>query len=106
MLKAECLEEARFILNKPKEDTEEDHVGCIDYGLFDQMSTFPVSELVEKHCDDLVTIITMVPEKRLTQDDATKGGRSISVDVIIVTLLQEDLTRIVSHLITCLPDRR
>ena len=70
------------------------------------MSTFPVAKLVEKHCDDLVTIITMVTEKRLTQDNATKGGRSISMDVIIVALLQEDLTRIVSHLITCLPDRR
>ena len=70
------------------------------------MSAFPMSELVEKNRNDLVTIITMVPEKRLTQDDATKGGRSISVDVIIIALLQEDLTRIVSHLITCLPDRR
>ena len=70
------------------------------------MSTFPVAKLVEKYCNDLVTIITMVPEERLTQDDATKGSRSVSMDVIIVALLQEDLTRIVSHLITCLPDRR
>ena len=37
------------------------------------MSAFPVAELVEKHCDDLVTICTMVYEKWLAQDDATKG---------------------------------
>ena len=70
------------------------------------MSAFPVAELVEKHCDDLVTICTMVYEKWFAKDDATKGSRSVGVDIIVVALLQEDLTRIVSHLFTCLPHRR
>ena len=46
-----------------------------------------MTKLVEKHRDDLITMLTMVYKQRFAEDYSSKGRGSVSMNIIIVTFL-------------------
>ena len=56
---------------------------------------------MEEHSNDLIWVLSVVFEERLSKDDAAEGAGGIGVNIVIITLLKQDLARRESSLSAC-----
>ena len=70
------------------------------------MTFLPVAKFMDKHRYNLITVFTMVHEERLAKNDTPDSARRIRVNIIIITLLHENLAWVIADHLTGLADVR
>lgn len=91
LLKTECEEEARLILQELENHTEDDHVNCVYYAHLKYVFSLPVAEFMSHDCEDLIAMVLMLPDKRLSDHDLVKLKACVGMQVVVILHLEPDL---------------
>ena len=86
-------QEAGTIFYELKKQSKNDHVHCIDKGLFEQVTLFPMSDFMGQNGQDLIAMRTVLFKQCLAEHDLIWSEGCVGMQIIVETLGAVDLAR-------------